>query len=133
MEKNTDFFDIQQWEAIQDKLAATMGITIKVISEDGLVNSKESNFNQFCGLIRKTDKGFHKCAELTAGKGDTKLINCPGAGLVHYCVAKSFYEKKFYLLVGLKEDTDFNTARINEIAKKYEIDTHTFETAYKTP
>lgn len=98
-------FNIRVWEGIQYKFAKDLGIAVKVISEDGKINTPESNFTEFYSILTSTDKG-REIAEITPEKllKDRKFIT-PYADCSYYCATTYFYGKKFYILIGQKETT----------------------------
>ncbi len=54
---SSKLFNIRVWEGIQYKFAKDLGIGIKVISEDGKINTPESNFSDLYSVITSTEKG----------------------------------------------------------------------------
>lgn len=96
-------FNIRVWEGIQYKFAKDLGIAVKVLSEDGKINTPESNFTEFYSVLTSTDKG-REIAEITPEKlvKDRKFIT-PYADCTYYCATTYFYGKKFYILIGLKD------------------------------
>jgi len=130
----TKVFNIKVWEGIQYKLAKVLGVTIKVISEDNKIETDESNFHEFCSLIRGTEKGAASCKELRVVEGQTgaQFIKCKSAGLTHYCASTYFYGKKFNILIGIKDDPDYDKSAIQQISRDFKVDREKLEKAYKS-
>ncbi len=127
-------FNIKVWEGIQYKLAKVLGITIKVISEDNKIETEETNFNEFCELVRGTEKGALACKELRVSETEkgAKFIKCKAAGFTHYCASTYFYGKRFNILIGIKGDLDYDKTVIKKISDDYGIDAEKLIKSYKS-
>ena len=100
---SSKLFNIRVWEGIQYKFAKDLGIAIKVISEDGKINTPESNFSDFYNILTSNEKG-KKLTEIdvTNIEKDAKFVTLY-AGCEYYCATTYFYGKKFNIFVGIKE------------------------------
>ncbi|MGZ3597366.1 MAG: PocR ligand-binding domain-containing protein, partial [Syntrophales bacterium] len=49
-------FNTGLWKDIQDRISRALGVSIKVVSEDGSINIPESNFSAVCDLLKTSEK-----------------------------------------------------------------------------
>ncbi|MCE5300099.1 MAG: GAF domain-containing protein [Spirochaetia bacterium] len=105
---SSKLFNIRVWEGIQYKFAKDLGIAIKVVSEDGKINTHESNFSDFFRVLTSTEPG-RKLTEVDVSKIDREArFATLYAGCEYYIASTYFYGKKFFIFVGIKakrEDT----------------------------
>jgi signal transduction histidine kinase/ligand-binding sensor protein len=96
-------FNIRVWEGIQYKFSKDMGIAIKVISEDGKINTDETNFSEFYQLLNSNDAGRAYCdVKIENIEKDSRFVKLY-ADCVYYCATTYFYGKKFFIFVGIRE------------------------------
>jgi PAS domain S-box-containing protein len=124
-------FNMRVWEGIQYKFAKDLGIAIKVISEDGMINTQESNFSDFYRILTSTDAGQQIC--------DIKAENIPKetkfvtvyADCSYLCATTYFYGKKFNVLVGTKERR-YDAELVKKLALDAGVDFGQLLEAYKS-
>ena len=96
-------FNIRVWEGIQYKFSKDMGIAIKVISEDGKINTDETNFSEFYQLLNSNDAGRGYCdVKIENIEKDSRFVKLY-ADCVYYCATTYFYGKKFFIFVGIRD------------------------------
>lgn len=66
-----DVVDIAKLQAIQDTFAEAMGVAAVTVDRDGVPVTLESNFQDFCRLIRSTREGLKRCRACDASGGLT--------------------------------------------------------------
>ncbi len=122
-------FNIKFWEGIQYKLAKVLGIAIKVISEDGKINTEESNFSEFYKILTSTENGKKLCSvkEITVNKDNFVTLY---GDFDYYCANTYFYGRKFYILVGIKEKK-LNEQIIKELSEKAGVNYNELLQAYQ--
>jgi len=127
----TNVFNIKVWEGVQYKFAKVLGIAIKVISEDGKINTQESNFNEFYRILTSTEKGKEICNPKNLEINDeTRFIRLYG-DCDYYCAKTYFYGRKFNILVGIREKK-YDEKIVKELSEKAEVDYDKLLAAYKT-
>lgn len=128
---SSHLFNITIWEGIQYKFAKELGIAIKVISEDGEINTEESNFSDFYQLLSSTPKG-QKYIDIgiNSFNKEEKFVNLY-ADCVFYNTSTYFYGKKFYILVGIKNRTP-NPSLVKKLSEELEIDYDKLLKAYNS-
>lgn len=127
----TSVFNIKVWEGVQYKFAKVLGIAIKVISEDGKINTQESNFNEFYKILTSTEKGKEICNPKNLQINDeTRFVRLYG-DFEYYCAKTYFYGRKFNILVGIREKK-YDEKIIKELSEKAEVDYEKLLAAYKT-
>ena len=124
-------FNIAVWEGMQYKFAKDLGLAIKVISEDGNINTEESNFSDFYQLLLSTPKG-QKYVDVGIDSFDkeSRFVNLY-ADCVYYNTSTYFYGKKFYILVGIKNRTP-NPSIVKKLSEELEIDYNKLLKAYNS-
>jgi two-component system phosphate regulon sensor histidine kinase PhoR len=127
----TNVFNIKVWEGVQYKFAKVLGIAIKVISEDGKINTQESNFNEFYRILTSTEKGKEICNPKNLKINDeTRFVRLYG-DCDYYCAKTYFYGRKFNILVGIREKK-YDEKIVKELSEKAEVDYDKLLAAYKT-
>ncbi|MFW6210958.1 MAG: GAF domain-containing protein, partial [bacterium] len=123
-------FNIRVWEGIQYKLASVLDVSIKVMSEDGSINTQTSNFSEFHSILESTKKGA-EISEITPGliKPEEKFITLH-CGLVHYVATTYFYGKKFSILVGVKEK-QADDALLKDVSARTGVEFDRLKKAYE--
>ncbi len=127
---SSKLFNIRVWEGIQYKFAKDLGIALKVISEDGKINTEESNFSPFFKLLMSTEAG-RKICEIKAENIDREArFVTLYADCTYYCATTYFYGKKFNILVGTKERPQ-NEELVKKLAVDAGVDFNELLAAYK--
>jgi PAS domain S-box-containing protein len=128
---SSKLFNIRVWEGIQYKFAKDLGIAIKVMSEDGKINTVESNFSDFYNILTSTEEGKKLC-EINHENIDreARFITLY-ADCVYYCATTYFYGKKFNIFVGVKERVP-NELLVKELSEKAGVDYSELLAAYKS-
>jgi PAS domain S-box-containing protein len=127
---SSKLFNIRVWEGIQYKFAKDLGISLKVISEDGKINTEESNFSDFFKLLMSTDAGRKICEIKAENIDPEERFLTLYADCVYYCATTYFYGKKFNILVGNKERT-IDEAMVKKLAQDAGVDFERLFTAYQ--
>lgn len=122
-------FNIKFWEGIQYKLAKVLGIAIKVISEDGKINTEESNFSDFYRILTSTENGKKICEVKDININEDNFVRLYG-GFDYYCANTYFYGRKFNILVGIKEKK-LDEKIIKDLSEKAGVDYNALLNAYK--
>jgi PAS domain S-box-containing protein len=124
-------FNITIWEGIQYKFAKDLGIAIKVISEDGNINTEESNFSDFYQLLSSTTKGQkYLDIGIDSFNKEERFVNLY-ADCVFYNTSTYFYGKKFYILVGIKNRNPDPTI-VKKLSEELELDYNKLLNAYNS-
>lgn len=128
---SSKLFNIRVWEGIQYKFAKDLGIAIKVMSEDGKIDTPESNFSDFFRLLTSTEEG-RKICEVTPDsiEKDARFVKLY-ADCVYYCATTYFYGKKFNILVGIRE-REYNEPMVKALSERAGLDYAELLEAYKT-
>jgi PAS domain S-box-containing protein len=125
----TRVFNLRVWEGIQYKIAKVLEISIRVISEDGSINTGESNFTDFHRILKSSEKGRKVLEIRPEDINPEDKFAVLYAGLTFYCATTYFYEKKFNVLVGVKAKKD-NPDLIKGISEVTGIDYDELQDAY---
>jgi PAS domain S-box-containing protein len=127
---SSKLFNIRVWEGIQYKFAKDLGIAIKVMSDDGMINTPESNFSEFYQLLTSTDEGVKIC-EVTPQsiEPDARFVKLY-ADCIYYCATTYFYGKKFNILVGIRERM-YDENMVKDLAVRAKINYEELLDAYK--
>lgn len=114
-------FNIRIWEGVQYKLSKVLGMAIKVLSEDGKINTEESNFSDFYRLLSSSDEG-RKFLEVDSTKINPEdPFICLHTGCYYYRATTYFYGKRFNIFVGISKKTA-DKAFLTDISKKSGVD-----------
>ena len=127
---SSKLFNIRVWEGIQYKFAKDLGIAIKVMSEDGKINTPESNFSEFYGLLTSTEEGRKICEVTPASVEKDVRFAKLYADCVYYCATTYFYGKKFNILVGVR-DREINGGMVKKLSEAAGLDHMELLDAYK--
>ena len=75
-------FNTGLWKDIQDRISRALGVSIKVVSEDGSINIPESNFSPVCDLLKTSEKATAVCTDFKVKKIDeeTGTVKCDTCG-----------------------------------------------------
>src|SRR5271157_2523334 len=94
------------WKDIQDRISSALGVSIKVVSEDGSINIPESNFSSVCDLLKTSEKAAALCADFKCKNMDeeTGAVKCATCGFSHLCITADCFGKKIFIMVGLCAD-----------------------------
>ena len=128
---SSKLFNIRVWEGIQYKFAKDLGIAIKVMSEDGMINTVESNFSDFYSILTSTESGKKLCEINHENIDKEARFITLYADCVYYCATTYFYGKKFNIFVGVKERVP-NELLVKELSEKAGVDYSELLQAYKT-
>jgi PAS domain S-box-containing protein len=128
---SSKLFNIRVWEGIQYKFAKDLGIAIKVMSEDGMINTVESNFSDFYNILTSTEAGKKLCEINHENIDKEARFITLYADCVYYCATTYFYGKKFNIFVGVKERVP-NELLVKELSEKAGVDYAELLQAYKT-
>ncbi len=122
-------FNIRVWEGIQYKFSKDLGIAIKLISEDGKINTEETNFSDFYALLTSTDIGRDYCnIDIDKIDKNSKFVKLY-ADCEYYVATTYFYGKKFFIFVGIRERKN-NEALVKKISEELSIDYEELLKAY---
>ena len=128
---SSKLFNIRVWEGIQYKFAKDLGIAIKVMSEDGKINTEESNFSDFYNILTSTEEGKKLCEINHENIDKEARFITLYADCVYYCASTYFYGKKFNIFVGIKERVS-NDLLVKQLAEKAGVDYAELFAAYKS-
>jgi len=126
---SSKLFNIRVWEGIQYKFSKDLGIAIKVMSEDGKINTVETNFSEFYQILTSTEKGIRLCEfSIDSIDKESKFVRLY-ADCVYYCTTTYFYGKKFYIFVGIR-DRAADEALVKKLAAEAGVDFKDLYRAY---
>jgi PAS domain S-box-containing protein len=126
-------FDTGLWKDIQDRISRALGVSIKVVSEDGSINLPESNFSALCDLIKTSEKAAAVCADFKVKNIDeeTGVVKCDTCGFSHLCVSADCFGKKIFIMVGLCAVPSWSKTGLKKISRDYGIDYGMVKAAYE--
>ena len=117
-------FNTRLWENIQNRISRVLGVSIKVVSEDGSINIPESNFSAVCDLLKTSEKAAAICADFKVKNlnEETGTVKCDTCGFSHFCVSADCFGKKIFIMVGLCADPSWGKAGLKKVSRDYGID-----------
>jgi PAS domain S-box-containing protein len=117
-------FNTRLWEDIQNRISRVLGVSIKVVSEDGSINIPESNFSAVCDLLKTSEKAAAICADFKVKNlnEETGTVKCDTCGFSHFCVSADCFGKKIFIMVGLCADPSWGKAGLKKMSRDYGID-----------
>ncbi|MGA2332717.1 MAG: PocR ligand-binding domain-containing protein, partial [Syntrophales bacterium] len=126
-------FNTGLWKDIQDRISRALGVSIKVVSEDGSINIPESNFSPVCDLLKTSEKATAVCTDFKVKKIDeeTGTVKCDTCGFSHLCVSSDCFGKKLFVMIGLCADPSWGKAGLKKISRDYGIDYVMLKAAYE--
>ncbi|MGZ6236022.1 MAG: ATP-binding protein [Syntrophales bacterium] len=118
---------------IQDRISRALGVSIKVVSEDGSINIPESNFSAVCDLLKTSEKAAALCADFECKNIDkeTSTVKCDTCGFSHLCTTADCFGKKMFIMVGLCADPSWSKAGLKKISRHYGIDYAMLKVAFE--
>lgn len=122
-------FNIRVWEGIQYKFSKDLGIAIKVMSEDGKINTDETNHSDFYALLTSTDAGRDYCDIKIENIDKEKKFVTLYADCVYFVATTYFYGKKFFIFVGILERKP-DEKMVKKLSEEYSIDYQQLLKAY---
>ncbi|MGZ3593128.1 MAG: ATP-binding protein [Syntrophales bacterium] len=126
-------FNTGLWKDIQHRISRALGVSIKVVSEDGSINIPESNFSAVCDLLKTSEKAAALCAEFKCKNIDkeTSTVKCDTCGFSHLCTTVDCFGKKMFIMVGLCADPSWSKAGLKKISRHYGIDYAMLKVAFE--
>jgi PAS domain S-box-containing protein len=122
-------FNIRVWEGIQYKFSKDLGIAIKVMSEDGKINTDETNHSDFYALLTSSDSGRDYCdVKIENIDKESKFVTLY-ADCMYYVATTYFYGKKFFIFVGIHERKP-DEGIVKKLAEEYSLDYKALLKAY---
>jgi PAS domain S-box-containing protein len=87
-----ELFNLEKMQRIQDEFADATGVASIITRPDGMPITRASNFNDFCEIVRGTQKGCAKCGKTDAEIAQRKpegpvVMQCMSGGLLDAGVA----------------------------------------------
>ena len=126
-------FNTRLWEDIQNRISRVLGVSIKVVSEDGSINIPESNFSAVCDLLKTSEKAAAICADFKVKNlnEETGTVKCDTCGFSHFCVSADCFGKKIFIMVGLCADPSWGKTGLKKISRDYGIDYGMLKAAFE--
>jgi two-component system phosphate regulon sensor histidine kinase PhoR len=126
-------FNTRRWEDIQNRISRVLGVSIKVVSEDGSINIPEINFSAVCDLLKTSGKAAAICADLKVKNlnEETGTVKCDTCGFSHFCVSTDCFGKKIFIMVGLCADPAWSKAGLKKMSRDYGIDYGMLKAAFE--
>jgi PAS domain S-box-containing protein len=126
-------FNTRLWEDIQNRISRVLGVSIKVVSEDGSINIPESNFSAVCDLLKTSGKAAAICADFKVKNlnKETSTVKCDTCGFSHFCISTDCFGKKIFIMVGLCADPTWGKAGLKKMSRDYGIDYGMLKAAYE--
>jgi len=126
-------FNTKLWEDIQNRISRVLGVSIKVVSEDGSINIPESNFSAVCDLLKTSGKAAAICADFKVKNlnKETSTVKCDTCGFSHFCISTDCFGKKIFIMVGLCADPAWSKAGLKKMSRDYGIDYGILKAAYE--
>ncbi|HUH65643.1 MAG TPA: ATP-binding protein [Syntrophales bacterium] len=123
-------FKSRLWEDVQNRISRSLGVSIKVASEDGSVKIPESNYSPVCELLKTSEKAATSCASFhTKNLNEGAFIKCGTCGFSHFCISTECMGKKMFILVGLCHDPSWSRTALKKASRDYGIDYGTLKSA----
>ncbi|MGO9138669.1 MAG: ATP-binding protein [Syntrophales bacterium] len=126
-------FNTELWKDTQDRISRALGVSIKVVSEDGSIDIPESNFSAVCDLLKTSEKAAALCADFKCKNMDeeTGIVKCDTCGFSHLCTTADCFGKKMFIMVGLCANPSWSKTGLKKINRHYGIDHGMLKTAYE--
>ena len=126
-------FNTRLWEDIQNRISRVLGVSIKVVSEDGSINIPESNFSAVCDLLKTSGKAAAICADFKVKNlnEETGTVKCDTCGFSHFCVSADCFGKRLFIIVGLCADPAWSKTGLKKMSRDYGIDYGMLKAAFE--
>ena len=126
-------FNTRLWEDVQSRISRVLGVSIKVVSEDGSINIPESNFSAVCDLLKTSGKAAAICADFKVKNlnEETGTVKCDTCGFSHFCISTDCFGKKIFIMVGLCADPAWSKAGLKKMSRDYGIDYGMLKAAFE--